>query len=104
MSYIIFGGLKYHQVRHAIYCKKCKDTIESKYINDCKYCSCSSVGIDGGPFNGNRILGNMPMIEDRSMYCAIINNGKYKLWLPEYVITERFNYLIKFIYRYQVEI
>jgi hypothetical protein len=104
MSYIIFGGLKYHQVRHAIFCKKCKDTIESKYINDCKNCSCNSVGVDGGPFNGNRILGNITMIEDRGMYCAIINNGKYKLWLPEYVIEERFNYLIKFLYGYNVEI
>lgn len=59
MSYIVFGGLKYHQVRHAINCKKCHDTIEIKHDRDMKYCFCGSVGIGGGPFHGNRLLGNM---------------------------------------------
>jgi len=31
MNYILYAGLKYSQIRHAIYCKKCKETIESKH-------------------------------------------------------------------------
>lgn len=29
-------------------CKKCKDIIESKNINDFKRCSCGSIAVDGG--------------------------------------------------------
>ena len=47
MNYILYAGLKYSQIRHAIYCKKCKETIESKHQYDFKFCSCNSVGIDG---------------------------------------------------------
>jgi hypothetical protein len=43
------------------------ETIESKHIHDFKYCSCQAVGIDGGISDGNRILGNLSDIEDRSM-------------------------------------
>jgi len=87
MPSIVYGGLRYTQVRHAIYCKKCKETIESKYIHDFKYCSCEAVGIDGGISAGNRILGNLRDMEDRSMYCVIIE--KKKVWLPQTVIEER---------------
>jgi len=80
MPSIVYAGVKYIQIRHAIQCKKCLVTIESKHIHDCKYCSCKAVGIDGGIFDGNRILGSMSDIEDRSIYCAII--GDKKLWLP----------------------
>jgi hypothetical protein len=78
MPFRIYAGVKYTQVRHAIQCKKCLDTIESKYINDFKYCSCGAVGIDGGISAGNRILGDI--FEDRRMYCAIVQ--KKKIWLP----------------------
>ena len=77
MSSIVYGAVKYLQVRHAIYCKLCKDTLDS--IGGFKMCSCGSVGIDS-----NRILGSLENIEQRSMYCAYVN-GK-KLWLPQEVI------------------
>ena len=88
MPSIIYGGLRYTQTRHAIYCKKCKETIESKHVHDFKYCSCQAVGIDGGISAGNRILGNLSDMEDRSMYCVTIE--KKKVWLPQTVIEERF--------------
>jgi hypothetical protein len=59
-----------------IQCKKCLDIIESKHIHDFKECSCKSVGIDGGISDGNRILGKTSDIENRSMYCAVIQNKK----------------------------
>jgi len=80
MSSVIYGGVKYTQARHAIQCKKCLETIESKHIHDFKYCSCGAVGIDGGIFPGNRIIGDIQDIEDRSMYYAIVQ--KKKIWLP----------------------
>jgi len=83
MNSIVYGGLRYTQIRHAIQCKKCLDTIETKDIHDFKMCSCGTVGIDE-----NRILGNLSDIEDRSMYCAIVENKK--IWLPESVIEENF--------------
>ena len=86
MPSIIYGGLRYTQVRHAIYCKKCKETIESKYVHDFKYCSCEAVGIDGGISAGNRILGNLSDMEDRSMYCAVIQ--KKKIWLPQIALLQ----------------
>ena len=80
MPSIIYGGVKYIQARHALYCKKCKDTIESKSEHDLKYCSCGAIGIDGGISDGNRILGNIEDMENRSMY--YYNN----IWLPEDII------------------
>ena len=77
MPSITYGGVKYIQVRHAIYCKLCKDTLESK--TGFKMCSCSSVGIDS-----DRTLGSLENIEQRSIYCAHVN-GK-KLWLPQEII------------------
>ena len=88
MPSIIYGGLRYTQTRHAIYCKKCKETIESKHVHDFKYCSCKAVGIDGGISAGNRILGHLPDMEDRSMYYVVVE--KKKVWLPQTVIEERF--------------
>jgi hypothetical protein len=69
MNNIIYGGVKYIKVRHAIYCKKCKDTIESKFIHDFKYCSCGLIAIDD-----DRIIGDKINIENRSIYRAIVNN------------------------------
>jgi len=80
MPSIVYGGLRYTQTRHAIQCKKCLETIESKHIHDFKYCACGAVGIDGGISSGNRILGNICDIEDRSIYCAIVH--KKKIFLP----------------------
>lgn len=79
MSSITYGGVKYIQVRHAIYCKLCKETIESKINHEFKMCSCGSVGIDS-----DRILGSLENIEPRSIYIAYVN-GK-KLWLPQEII------------------
>jgi hypothetical protein len=72
---IRYGGVKYLLARHAVYCKGCKNTIESKHNRDFKMCACGLIGIDG-----IRILGDPSMIEDRSIYCAFVN-GK-RLWLP----------------------
>lgn len=88
MPSIIYAGVKYIQIRHAIQCKKCLETIESNNIYDFKYCSCGAVGIDGGISDGNRILGNLSDIEDRCMYCAIVHNKK--IWLPQHVIEYNF--------------
>jgi hypothetical protein len=82
MPYVIYGGVKYTQIRHAIQCKKCLDTIESTKVHDFKYCSCGAVGIDGGISDGNRVLGNKSDIENRSMYCTIVQNKK--IWLPKF--------------------
>ena len=86
MPCIVYAGVKYIQTRHAIQCKKCLDTIESKDIHDFKKCSCGAVGIDGGISDGNRSIGNLSDIENRSMYCAIVQNKK--IWLPEFVIQQ----------------
>lgn len=88
MPFILYAGVKYTQTRHAIQCKKCLETVESKDRHDFKTCSCGSVGIDGGIFDGNRILGYPSDIENRSMYCAIVQ--KKKIWLPQFVIEEHF--------------
>ena len=89
---ILYGGVKYFQTRHAVYCKKCQETIESKSQYDFKLCSCNSVGVDGGISEG-RILGKLSDMEPRSMYCAFIN--KKKLWLPQEAIEANFNALKK---------
>ena len=89
MPSIVYAGVRYTQIRHAIQCKKCLNTIESKHRHDFKYCQCKAVGIDGGVSAGNRILGNLVDIENRSMYCTIIN--KKKIYLPELIIQEYFH-------------
>lgn len=76
MSSVLYGGVKYIRVRHAIFCKLCKDTIESNGYHDFKYCSCGAIAIDDC-----RILGNPKDVEERNVYCANID-GK-KVWLPE---------------------
>ena len=88
MPSIVYAGVRYTQIRHAIQCKKCLETIESKHRHDFKYCSCKTVGIDGGISAGNRILGNLLDMEDRSVYYTIIH--KKKISLPPNVIKEHF--------------
>ena len=88
MPSIVYNGIRYTQTRHAIQCKKCLETIESKHRNDFKHCACNAVGIDGGIFAGNRIIGDLSNIEYRSMYCAIIE--KKKICLPQAAIDEHF--------------
>ena len=89
MPSLKYGGVIYSQVRHALRCKLCLDTIESKHINDFKMCSCGSVGIDGGIFPGNRIIGDCENIEPRSMYQASIREKKY--WIPQEIIEIDFH-------------
>ena len=72
---IWYGGVKYLLTRHAVYCKGCKDTIESKHDRDFKMCGCGLIGIDW-----NRVLGDPSTIENRSVYSAFIH-GK-RVWLP----------------------
>jgi len=97
MRTIMYGGLEYVQVRNAIYCKKCKSTIESKYEHDYKMCPCGAVGIDGGLSDSNHLIGYLADMEDRSMYCAQFRtiNQNHTLWLPENIIEKHFNQTIK---------
>ena len=88
MPSIVYNGIRYTQKIHAIQCKKCLDTIESKCRYDYKHCLCNAVGIDGGISVGNRILGNLPDIDVRSMYCA--NVLKKKVWLPHKIVEAHF--------------
>jgi hypothetical protein len=92
MRSIVYGGLKYFQVRNAIYCKKCKTSIESTSSQDFKMCPCNSVGIDGG-LESPRIVGNINDLETRSLYLARV--GHKKLWLPQNVIEQYFLDLVK---------
>ena len=78
---MIYGGVKYYKVRHALYCKKCFVTIES--IKSLIYCPCGSIGLDE-----DRILGDLEDMEDRSMYVATIR-GK-RVWLPESILYAQF--------------
>jgi hypothetical protein len=95
MPTLIYGGLKYIQTRHAVYCKLCKDTLESISNYDFKMCSCNSVGIDGGIGAGNRIIGSLENMEQRSIYCTYVN-GK-RLWLPPDIIeTAHLNRIEKY--------
>jgi hypothetical protein len=89
MPSIIYGGVTYDQVRHAIYCKKCNITIESKHSHDFKVCKCGSAGIDGGIDDGNRILGNLFLLETRAIYRAIID--KKHVYLPKEILEKLFN-------------
>ena len=91
MPSIVYDGVRYVQTTHAIQCKKCLETIESKHSRDFKYCSCKAIGIDGGISSGNSILGNQSDMEYRSMYCAIVN--KKKIWLSQLAIEEYFKNL-----------
>ena len=70
---IVYGGVKYKKVRHAILCKICKVTLEGTHY---KVCACGSVAIDT-----DRLIGSLEHMEDRSVYCAKVS-GK-TLWLPD---------------------
>jgi hypothetical protein len=88
MRYVVYGGVRYTQTRHAIQCRKCLETIESKHVHDFKWCSCKAVGVDGGISGGNRILGNLSDMDNRSMYYTVVD--KKKVWLPPSVVAELF--------------
>jgi hypothetical protein len=88
MPSLVYGDLRYSQTRHAIQCKKCLDTIESKHNYDYKRCSCGSVGIDGGITSANRLIGDINDMEDKSRYCAVVN--KKKIYLPEEILVHLF--------------
>ena len=93
MPSIVYGGLKYIQIRHAIYCKKCKETVISKERHDFVMCSCNSVGVDGGITEGNRILGDLINMETRSLYVSKV--GTKTLWLPQSILEYNFSSMIK---------
>lgn len=80
---VYYGGVPYHIIRNAIYCKKCKDTISSVLwsVHDYKKCSCGAVGLDD-----ERIIGNLADMETRRMYIAYINEKT--IWLPQRVVEE----------------
>ena len=73
MNTLIYGGVKYKKVRHAVMCKICKVTLEGFHY---KVCTCGSVAIDT-----DRLIGSLEHMEDRSVYCAKVT-GK-TLWLPD---------------------
>ena len=88
---LVYGGVKYKKVRHAVMCKICKETIESsdKYAHDYKLCRCKSVGIDN-----DRVIGSITNMEDRSVYCAKVADKT--IWLPDFArqmesLAERVN-------------
>ena len=81
-----WGGVNYQQVRHALYCKLCKDTLQSNHTRDFKMCTCGSIGIDGG-IEG-RCIGDIETMESRSMYCAYF--GKTLIWLPQDIVETIF--------------
>lgn len=43
-------------IENKIQCKKCKEIIESKTRHDAVWCSCGSVGVDGGHFYAKRMF------------------------------------------------
>ena len=90
-SFIFYGGVRYTMERHAVLCKKCHQTIVSTRVHDYKLCSCGSVGVDGGPYEGNHIIihkGTLCDVESRSVYSAIIKNKK--IWLPDFIVQQQF--------------
>lgn len=89
---IIYGGVRYIQVRHAMKCKLCEDTIESKSQHDFKWCKCGAIGVDGGIGCGNRILGDLKNMEDRRMWKSEGPGKRY--YLPEEEILRRFNAIL----------
>jgi hypothetical protein len=95
MSSLVYGGIKYIQIRHAVYCKLCKDTIESKFAHDLKMCSCNSVGVDGGIIPGNTIFGSLEDMEPRSVYCAFYH-GRRVLLPPEIIHSAHLNRIEKY--------
>jgi hypothetical protein len=88
MVTIKYGGVEYTQVRNAVHCTLCKDTIQSNHSRDFKMCICGSIGIDGGIEPGNRIIGDLENIESRRMYCAYF--GKKIIWLPQDIVETIF--------------
>jgi hypothetical protein len=73
MNTLIYGGVKYKKIRHAVMCKICNVTLEGPHY---KVCTCGSVAIDK-----DRLIGSLEHMEDRSVYCAKV--GSKTLWLPE---------------------
>jgi hypothetical protein len=53
------------------------------------------IGIDGGISDGNRILGNIQDMENRSMYYYQADDKSNKIWLPQDIIDNHFSELFK---------
>jgi hypothetical protein len=88
MPSITHDGVQYIQTRHAMRCKKCGDTIESKSRHDYVRCSCGAIALDGGISLGNRVCGSLCDMEDKSVYRYM--DGKKKVYLPSDVLQKRF--------------
>ncbi len=88
MPSIVHEGVRYIQTRHAMLCKKCNTTIESKSRHDFVRCPCGAVALDGGIGPGNSVLGSLTDMEDKSVYRCVVN--KKKTYLPADVLRSRF--------------
>lgn len=84
MPHIVFGGVKYLQVRHAVQCMKCHETIESRFPNDLKKCKCNAIEINGGIADGNYIKGDPKQMEDKRVFCGLINGNE--ACIPQHII------------------
>jgi len=79
MPSVIHNGIRYIQTKHKIQCKRCLEIISSKSNHDFKYCSCRSVGIDGGIGGCNRIIGKREDYINKGEYIAMIEKQKIRL-------------------------
>lgn len=70
MSRIEKNGFELEQL--IMKCLKCNDTIESKHVHDFVTCKCTNLSIDGGPFEGARVLSKSDKYVDISLWREIL--------------------------------
>jgi len=63
----------------AVKCLKCGDTIYSRAQHDFHYCSCKSVGIDGGR-QYTRIIGDIKDIQEKQINIKASQKELYEDW------------------------
>ena len=80
MNTILYGGLKYTKIHHAICCRLCKQIIRSTHLHDYKTCICGSISIDN-----DRVLGSKEHIDDRSIYVSEVRGKKIYIPHPSYL-------------------
>jgi len=95
---LVYGGVKYKKVRHAVLCKICKETIESsdKYVHDYKVCTCGSVGIDNDRVIGSLEYGDVLILQFAGILIMVDVNypelikvlRKYIPFLPKIPLVE----------------
>lgn len=64
---------------NAVYCLKCKDTIFSRARHDFRWCSCKSVGVDGG-LDYFKITGSLKKIKLISIKLPVTEYMLYDDW------------------------